>query len=164
MDLDTQSTLEPAARVRRHTMERIQHFLSGQQLDVYQGLRSVSTQVSESYRSRVVVELIQNAYDAHPPWFGMANGRIAIALDESEGRHGHLYVANAGSGFIPNNFAKLCGVATSTKRIDEGIGYKGIGFLSVFQVCAHPEIYSISGPAGEAARRPSGPTECGART
>ena len=147
MKLDTQSTLEPVALVRQHTMERIEHFLVGPHLDVYQGLRSVSTQVSESYRSRVVVELVQNAHDAHPQLQGMANGRIAIALDESEGRHGHLYVANAGFGFSPDNFTKLCGVATSTKRINEGIGYKGIGFLSVFQVCAHPEIYSINGRA-----------------
>ncbi|MXW71074.1 MAG: hypothetical protein F4Z74_06445 [Acidobacteria bacterium] len=147
MRADADFNAEPAALVRRHLEERVRHFIAGQTLDVYQGLRSVSTQVSESYRSRAIVELVQNAHDAHVPRGGAVPGRIRILLDQNEGSHGHLYVANGGYGFSPSNFSKLCGVATSTKRVSDGIGYKGVGFLSVFQICAHPEIYSTRGRA-----------------
>jgi hypothetical protein len=143
-----QQSVDPAEAVRRHAQERIRHFIDGRDLDVYQGLRSISSQVSESYRSRLIVELVQNAHDAHPPSAKAADGRIAIVLDEGEGPHGCLYVANAGTGFALKNFSKLCGVATSSKQINEGIGYKGIGFLSVLQVSAHPEVFSMLGPAG----------------
>ena len=142
MNQDTKSISQPDKIVRQHTMDRIEFFLKGRHLDIFQGLRSSSMQISESYRSRVVVELIQNAHDAHSPC-DAANGSIALVLNEDEGSHGHLYVANAGLGFTIENFTKLCGVGTSTKHINEGIGYKGIGFLSVFQVCSHPEIYSM---------------------
>ena len=150
MRADAHANAEPAALVRRHMEDRVRHFIAGQTLDVYQGLRSVSTQVSESYRSRAVVELVQNAHDAHVPRGDIVHGRIRISLDQHEGKHGHLYVANGGCGFSQSNFSKLCGVATSTKRVSDGIGYKGVGFLSVFQVCAYPEVYSAR--AGAAPR------------
>jgi len=36
----------------------------------------------------------------------------------------------------------LCRPGDTTKTVNEAIGNKGVGFLSVFQVSAHPEVYS----------------------
>ena len=96
--------------------------------------------VSESYRDRVVLELLQNAHDAHP--LSSPDGRIRIALDPGEGAHGTLYVANDGNGFTQANFDALCSPTLTTKSVNEAIGNKGVGFLSVFQVSSHPEVYS----------------------
>ncbi len=60
--------------------------------------------------------------------------------------HGTLYVANDGAGFAQKNFDALCSPTRTTKDVNEAIGNKGVGFLSVFQVCAHPEIFSRLSP------------------
>jgi hypothetical protein len=133
-------TLIALEHIRLETLERIQHFLSKPQLRVYRDLKGMCERVSESYRDRVVVELLQNAHDAHPP--GSTDGRIRIALDPSEGAYGTLYVANDGNGFTQPNFDALCSPTLTTKSVNEAIGNKGVGFLSVFQVSSHPEVYS----------------------
>jgi hypothetical protein len=101
--------------------------------------------VSDSYRDRVVLELLQNAHDAHPA--SEVNGRIKLALDPADGPFGALSVANDGQGFTKDNFDALCSPAQTTKIVNEGIGNKGVGFLSAFQVSGHPEIYSRFSPA-----------------
>lgn len=132
--------VSPHEHIRRETLERIQHFLSKPQLRVYRDLKGMCERVSDSYRDRVVVELLQNAHDAHPA--RALPGRIRIALDPDEGVHGTLYVANEGAGFTQPNFDALCSPTLTTKNVNEAIGNKGVGFLSVFQVSSHPEVYS----------------------
>ncbi|WP_147377715.1 ATP-binding protein [Mesorhizobium waimense] len=132
--------VSPHEHIRRETLERIQHFLSKPQLRVYRDLKGMCERVSDSYRDRVVVELLQNAHDAHPA--GAPPGRIRIALDPNEGACGTLYVANEGAGFAQRNFDALCSPTLTTKNVNEAIGNKGVGFLSVFQVSSHPEVYS----------------------
>lgn len=136
----TTQTPAPLEHIRRETLERIQHFLSKPRLRVYRDLKGMCERVSESYRDRVVVELLQNAHDAHP--VGSSDGRIRIALDPGEGPYGTLYVANDGDGFTQANFDALCSPTLTTKSVNEAIGNKGVGFLSVFQVSSHPEVYS----------------------
>lgn len=136
----TTQTPTPLEHIRRETLERIQHFLSKPRLRVYRDLKGMCERVSESYRDRVVVELLQNAHDAHP--LGSSNGRIRIALDPGEGSYGTLYVANDGDGFAQADFDALCSPTLTTKSVNEAIGNKGVGFLSVFQVSSHPEVYS----------------------
>ncbi|WP_461036110.1 sacsin N-terminal ATP-binding-like domain-containing protein [Streptomyces mayteni] len=97
--------------------------------------------LSPEYKGRVLVELLQNAHDAHPARDGV--GRVEIVLDEDEGQHGVLYVANAGRPLGPKNFEALCSIGLSSKRPDEGIGHKGVGFKSVLQLTAAPELYSV---------------------
>ncbi len=127
------------ARVKEYALARIRHFLQDTEVDVYRALKGACEQISNGYRNRVVIELIQNAHDAHPA--EAADGRLAIHLVR-EGDRDILYVADQGLGFAFDNFKALCSPTTSTKRVNEAIGNKGVGFLSVFQVSSHPEIYS----------------------
>lgn len=97
--------------------------------------------VSE-YRGRFLLELIQNGYDAHPA--SATDGRVAIHFDDAEGEHGVLYVANGGEGLTLSNFVRMSSLADSDKAIGAGVGNKGVGFKSVFQVCDVPEVYSAA--------------------
>ncbi|MDK0523561.1 DUF3883 domain-containing protein [Streptomyces sp. ML-6] len=111
-------------------------------------LKEITEQMlSPEYKGRVLVELLQNAHDAHPARQG--DGRVEIVLDEDEGEHGVLYVANGGRPLGPKNFEALCSIGLSSKRPDEGIGHKGVGFKSVLQFTSAPELYSVMGPASK---------------
>jgi hypothetical protein len=105
----------------------------------YSSLTALLQQMQREYEDRFLYELIQNAYDAHPP---DAEGEIALLLDELEGEYGVLYVANGGEPFGLDNFEAICELAQSNKAPDQSIGNKGVGFKSVLQVCSWPEIYS----------------------
>ncbi|MFC8089965.1 sacsin N-terminal ATP-binding-like domain-containing protein [Streptomyces sp. NPDC057301] len=100
------------------------------------------TIISPEYEGRVLIELLQNAHDAHPA--RAADGRIEILLDEDEGEYGTLYVANCGKPFGGRDFKALCSIALSSKRADAGIGHKGVGFKSVLHLCDAPEVYSVA--------------------
>ena len=53
---------------------------NGEYLDeVYQSNASLTANVASDYRDRFLIELIQNAYDAHP--VETRDGRIEITLD-----------------------------------------------------------------------------------
>ena len=142
--------LGPAAadHVKDQILRRVRHFLAEPSSSVYQDLKGMCERVSNSYRERVIIELLQNAHDAHPS--AETDGRIKIVLDRDEGEHGTLSVANDGHGFTAKNFDALCSPTRTTKTVNEEIGNKGVGFLSVFQVCGHPEIYSRRGPGSSA--------------
>lgn len=111
----------------------------------------IETIIAPEYEGRVLIELVQNAHDAHPA--GAADGRIEIRLDEDEGEYGTLYVANRGKPFNSKNFKGLCSIALSPKRADAGVGHKGVGFKSVLNLCGAPEIYSV---LAEGSRAPDG--------
>ncbi|NTW41577.1 MAG: hypothetical protein HGA44_17140, partial [Cellulomonadaceae bacterium] len=105
--------------------------------------RSVKSSIEEatgSYGGRFFVELLQNAHDAHPA--DSVGGKVLMLLDETEGPHGTVYAADAGSGFNEDNFRAISNLALSNKPVGEGIGNKGVGFKSVLQVCESPEVYS----------------------
>lgn len=103
-------------------------------------LTSLTSQLTHEYEDRFLVELIQNAYDAHVP--GTRDGRVHVCLDESGEGEPILYVGNTGQAFTDANFDALTNVAQSSKPPGEGIGNKGVGFRSVLQVCDSPEIFS----------------------
>jgi hypothetical protein len=126
--------------IRSSAQGSVRHFLSAPDLPVYRDLKRLCERVSDSYRDRVVLELLQNAHDAHAP--EASDGRIKLWLDPDEGPFGALMVANGGRGFDRNNFEKLRSPGDTTKIVNEAIGNKGVGFLSVFQVSSHPEVYS----------------------
>ncbi|MGN9805590.1 sacsin N-terminal ATP-binding-like domain-containing protein [Micromonospora sp. L32] len=98
--------------------------------------------VATDYDGRTVVELLQNGHDAHPA--DRNDGQLEFLLHEDEGPWGVLYVANGGSPLRHENFTAMCRVAMSSKRPDEGIGNKGVGFKSVLQLADSPEIYSAA--------------------
>ncbi len=113
---------------------------------IYDGARNLSQSVSDDYGDRFLVELIQNAHDAHEA--RRADGEIVLAFAPDECDHGCLYVANRGNGFTKPNLEAITNIAQSSKPVNEGIGNKGLGFRSVLQICSWPEIYSVRGAGG----------------
>jgi hypothetical protein len=107
---------------------------------VYEGARNLSLNVSDDYGERFLVELIQNAHDAHSK--ANHDGEISVIFDPEETEFGCLYVANKGIGFSEGNFEAITNIALSSKSVNEDIGNKGLGFRSVLQICQSPEIYS----------------------
>ncbi|ADJ47550.1 hypothetical protein AMES_5725 [Amycolatopsis mediterranei S699] len=101
---------------------------------------SIESIIAADYDGRTVVELLQNGHDAHDS--GRSDGKLEFLLDENEGAHGVLYAANGGRPLDQENFRSMCLIARSSKRPDEGIGNKGVGFKSVLQLSDCPEVYS----------------------
>jgi Protein NO VEIN, C-terminal len=135
--------MTPRERIANKTLNEIESFLSTVgKSDIYESTCNLSRSVSDDYGDRFLIELLQNAHDAHPP--DTRSGEISILLQEEDGS-GCLYVANRGQGFTPENFRSICNIALSSKPINEGIGNKGLGFQSVLQVCQWPEVYSATG-------------------
>lgn len=129
---------EPAEAIR----ERARKVVNGVRDDdvgVYRMVKRMVAHTIKEYRGRFLHELVQNGYDAHPA--GTDNGRIAIHFDETEG-YGVLYVANGGQPLTVSNFERMASLGESDKTIGVGIGNKGVGFKSVFQICDVPEVYS----------------------
>jgi hypothetical protein len=98
--------------------------------------------IAADYDGRTVVELLQNGHDAH--FADRRDGRIEFLLAEDEHEFGVLYVANGGRPVSVDDFDSMCRIAMSSKRPDQGIGNKGVGFKSVLQVSDSPEVYSRS--------------------
>ena len=109
-------------------------------------LKAASLHTAHEYAGRFLIELLQNAHDAHPR--DRRDGRITIVVDADEGDFGTVYVANAGTPFAYESMTSLCKLARSPKVVGEGIGHKGVGFRSVLPVCKWPEIYSAD-PDGQ---------------
>lgn len=57
------------------------HFNRTAQYNPTRSLTALTAQLTQEYEDRFLVELIQNAYDAHPP--GSRDGRVHVRLDES---------------------------------------------------------------------------------
>lgn len=139
--------ISPRDTVTQLRDQRIANYLATRNdPSLYQSVRNMSQVVSDDYGNRFLVELIQNAHDAHDP--SRTDGEIAIVLDPSEGEHGCLYVANRGAGFVRENLKAITNIALSSKSVNAGIGNKGLGFRSVLQICNWPEIYSVQDEGG----------------
>jgi len=76
-------------------------------------LRAASLHTAHEYAGRFLLELLQNAHDAHPR--DRRNGRITIVVDADEGDYGTVYVANAGTPFTYKSMTSLCKLARSPK-------------------------------------------------
>lgn len=114
---------------------------NGEYLDeVYRSNASLTASVATDYRDRFLIELIQNAYDAHLK--DARGGHIEITLDLRRGTEGSLFVANTGRAFAKSNVEDLCSIGLSRKPLGESIGNKGLGFRSVVQITDTPMIYS----------------------
>ena len=96
----------PGDYIKESTLPRIKHFLADPGLSVYSDLKGMCERVSDSYRDRVVIELLQNAHDAHSS--DAMDGRIKFILDPAEGRTGHCMrpmTAAASRGRISTRYA-----------------------------------------------------------
>lgn len=134
------------AAIERLAADKIRGFRgtigdNGQYLDeVYKSNASLTANVASDYRDRFLIELIQNAYDAHS--VQTRDGQIEITLDMREEIEGTLFVANTGRAFTADNVKDLCNIGLSRKPLGESIGNKGLGFRSVVQITDTPRIYS----------------------
>ena len=129
------------------TRSRLRSYLqSKEDWNLSRSLKNLIEQAVRDYEHRAVIELVQNAHDAHDA--DERSGRILVRIDHDEGEHGVIYIANTGHGFTESNFDAITDIAQSDKKPEEGIGNKGIGFKSVLQLSRTPEIYStrIEGP------------------
>jgi hypothetical protein len=135
-------TTSPRAIIEARTLGAIEVALLSHARDVHvgAGAKRLAAQATTEYHDRFLIELVQNAHDAHRPT--ESTGEIEILLAREEGRFGTLYVANGGRPFSTSNFKTICEIGLSDKLPGEAIGNKGIGFKSVLQICSRPEIYS----------------------
>ena len=125
------------------TRSRIRgYFNSRGDWSVHRALKNLTEQAVRDYEHRSLIELIQNAHDAHEQ--SERHGRVFIRLDSSRGKFGEILIANTGRPFSRSNFDAITDVAASDKKPDEGIGNKGIGFKSILQLTNSPQIYSAS--------------------
>ena len=90
-------------------------------------------------RTHFIFELLQNAEDALARRIGWQGSR-AVSFDLKEAS---LRVSHYGAPFDEADVRGICGIAESTKNINE-IGRFGIGFKSVYAFTERPEIYSGS--------------------
>lgn len=141
LSISAASDFTPREHIENKTRGEIEAYIASRgKTRVHQGARNLSLNVSDDYGNRFLIELIQNAHDAHPA--DRCDGEISIVLDPEEGAHGCLYVANRGEEFKHKNFESITNIALSSKPVNESIGNKGLGFRSVLQICRWPEIYS----------------------
>ncbi len=104
---------------------------SKQSIMLLEDLASMESYIAESYHSRSVIELLQNADDA------LANRFYVIAEDD------YIIVANDGRYFEEKDIMSICRSGSSTKKRDgKSIGYRGIGFKSVINLAERVHIIS----------------------
>ncbi len=125
--------LSCSQRIEQLMRQRIDHYIAGRSdPSIYQSVRNMSQFVSDDYGNRFLIELIQNAHDAHDA--SRSDGEIAVVVDPDDGQ-GCLYVANRGRGFVEANLRAITNIALSNKPVNAGIGNKGLGFRSVLLTC-----------------------------
>ena len=103
--------------------------------------RGTAQQLIEGqYSGRYPLELLQNADDS------VAERRrvdsTAPASIRFELTRQALIVADTGTGFSEDNVSGICSIGRSPKDPRTSIGYKGIGFKSVGEIAARPQIVS----------------------
>lgn len=99
---------------------------------LFRDLAKVEQYIAESYKTRALIELIQNADDAESTIFGIH--------DFQDG----FVVGNNGRAFTIKDVEALCRSGSSYKqRGGNTIGYRGIGFKSVINLSR--KIYVFSG-------------------
>jgi hypothetical protein len=121
--LDALAAMSPAAQ------KRTLAFIAAQ--------ASAEERVRQDYTGRYPMELLQNAHDAAAE--AGRPGEVRFHLSETA-----LLVANEGVPFDEEHIDALVSLGLSEKQIVEGrrrtIGYKGIGFSSVFEITDSPQI------------------------
>jgi hypothetical protein len=147
--------MSPRAHIERIASRKITGFLgtideAGDYYDpVHKQNQSLSQHIIADYHGRFLIELIQNAHDAHDR--ERLNGEISMLLASDEGDSGTLYVANRGQPFEPKNVDALCEMGLSSKPPGEAVGNKGLGFRSVRHVTDAPQVFSrLTEAAGDA--------------
>ena len=104
-------------------------------------MRMISTQLTSSSDGTFLYELLQNAND-YPQ---QKDGKDLPVEVEFHLTKNYLIYRHSGEYFSPRNVAAICKVAAGEKtKKKNAIGYKGIGFKTVFN--DHDYVYIKSGP------------------
>lgn len=94
--------------------------------------------LQQAYEGRYIFELIQNVRDANKEVD--EEGDIFIELRDS-----HLSISNTGAEFSPKGIESITTIGKSTKRSQDYIGFKGIGFKSIQEITDTPSIITRYG-------------------
>jgi len=98
---------------------------------LFKDLAKVEQYIAESYKTRALIELIQNADDAASTVFGLHS------------IEGGFIVCNNGKPFTLDDVEALCRSGSSNKqRGGNTIGYRGIGFKSVVNLANKISVFS----------------------
>lgn len=104
-------------------------------------MRMISTQLTSSSDGTFLYELLQNAND-YPQ---QKDGEDLPVEVEFHLTNNYLIYRHSGEYFSPRNVAAICKVAAGEKtKKKNAIGYKGIGFKTVFN--DHDYVYIKTGP------------------
>lgn len=112
----------------------------------YRTVASLSGQITQEYRGRCVLELLQNAHDALAGARQDDPKQISFVLTTEE--QPELLIANSGRPFRREDFDGICQLGQSPKDPNESVGNKGLGFQSVLEVSTRPEIWSTAAAEG----------------
>ena len=115
----------------------------------YRTIASLGGQITQSYRGRCVLELLQNGHDALTNTPPDDPRQISFLLRTHP--EPVLMIANSGHPFHQENFEGLCELGQSPKDPNKSVGNKGLGFRSVLEVSSCPEIWSTAPPDGDTA-------------
>lgn len=108
--------------------------------NLVRGLENIYDQLADDHLNRYPFELLQNAHDACADMEDRS-GRISFTWTDEA-----LHVADNGQGFSGDNVEALCAVGNTTKKGALGsIGYKGIGFVSVYELTDTPQVITHHG-------------------
>ncbi len=113
----------------------------------YRTVASLSRQITQEYRGRCVLELLQNAHDALAGARPDDPRRISFVLATEP--EPVLLIANSGRPFRHEDFEGICQLGQSPKDPNESVGNKGLGFQSVLEVSTRPQIWSMTAEAGD---------------
>jgi len=102
----------------------------------YKEVANLAAHIGADYHDRFLIELLQNAED-QAVIAGLRDSTVAIVRTESV-----VAVANKGNPFIDSSVREITSAGISSKDPTVAIGNKGVGFKSVFQISAEPEVYS----------------------
>lgn len=96
---------------------------AGNSVDLLAELAGLESYIAETYTQRCITELLQNSDDAK-------STKVFIFEADTD-----LVYLNNGCVFSERDFGSLCTSALSSKQRGESIGYRGIGFKSVVNIC-----------------------------
>lgn len=99
-------------------------------VELIRELAGLEGYIAETYAQRCLAELFQNSDDSN------STNVAILRLGDS------LVYANNGRSFSASDFRSLCKSASSSKERGKSIGYRGIGFKSVVNICSNVMISS----------------------
>lgn len=104
-----------------------------------ESLAAMEDRVRTDYTGRYAAELVQNAHDACAD--ADTCGNVILEVTPTA-----LLVANEGKAFDEERLRAIMLMGASSKSEEQAvrrtIGYKGIGFTSVFEICDVPQLFS----------------------